>query len=105
MGFLEFSFLLMSACAITFGLILLGEKILRNLSSRMINPVILLLGSLTFTYSVLLLITYLLPYNFQMTYFLLAGMIIVLNRYWFGHFSKSTGEMKAFSVSGKRLAK
>lgn len=103
MGFIEFSFLLISAIAITFLLLALGEKMIRKLSSKTIGPVVQLLGSLCFAYSILLVLVYLLPLNLEMKYFLLAGMIIVLNKYWFGHFSQSTEEMKAFSCDGERF--
>lgn len=83
----------------------LGEKMIHKLSSITIGPVVQLLGSLVITYSILLIMVYLLPLNLEMKYFLLAGMIIVLNKYWFGHFSESQEEMKAFSCDGDRLGK
>lgn len=87
MSFAEFTFLLM----------MLGEKMMGNLISTS-NPIIQLLGSLVFTYGVLLFSISIFQLHFQIVYFLAAGGVIIFNRYWMGHFARKEPKMKALSI-------
>lgn len=100
MSFAEFTFLLVGAIIVTFLLMMLGEKIMRDLISTS-NPILQLLGSLVFTYGVLLFSIAIFQLHFQIVYFLAAGGIIIFNRYWMGHFSQEEPELKALSIQEK----
>lgn len=96
--FTEFSAFLIGAIIVVWLLLLVVEKFICKLSWIRIHPIIRSMTSLIFVYSLLFIMTHYFLITFQMAYFLTAGVIIILNKYWLGHF---TAEQSAVSTEEK----
>lgn len=84
--FIEFLALMLGAVVVVYLLLTAVEKTICHVNWIKDHPVIRLMISLVFVYVLLLAGMQYVFMSFQMPYFLIAGAIIILNQYWFGHF-------------------
>ncbi|AOV08579.1 hypothetical protein [Sporosarcina ureilytica] len=105
MYFTEFLLLMGSAIVITMLLMYLGAKTMLLITPKGIGPFIIMLGSLTFTFALLSIVSFGFNMKINMNYFMIASAIIVLNKYWFGHFEKTKRqeEMKALPTRMEKV--
>lgn len=98
MYFTEFLVLMLVALAVVWLLLVLSEKVICQFKGLEIHRIIRLMISLAFVYGLLLITAHYFYTTFQMTYFLIAGGIILLNKYWFGYFHSNQHEDSRFSA-------
>ncbi|MFJ7935298.1 hypothetical protein [Sporosarcina sp. NPDC096371] len=87
MGLFTFLAIIVGALLVTFVLMMVGEKIIDLVVRESCTPFIKIIGSLVFALGVLFAIMFSVDKVSGIGVFLLSGIVIVLNKYWFGHFS------------------
>ena len=87
MGLLEFLAMMAGALLVTFVLMVVGEKIISLVAQEKCAPLIKIIGSLVFALGVLAIFMYNVDRVSGISIFILSGSIILLNKFWFGHFS------------------
>lgn len=87
-GLFDFLAMMAGATLVTFILMMVGEKIISLVVRESCAPLIKIIGSLVFTFVILSVVMYNLDKVSGIGIFLLSAGVIVLNKYWFGHFSR-----------------
>jgi hypothetical protein len=83
----EFLVLMTSTTFVMLLLMLLGEKLITILALREISPFYKIVGSLILAIGSVAIVFYIFTLSMDFYYYLLAGAIILLNKYWLGHFT------------------
>ena len=83
----EFLVLMMYAIIVTLLLMLLGEKLITTLSPIEVPALHKIVGSLIFSIVSVAIVVYISPITVDFNFYLLAGGIILFNKYWLGHFT------------------
>ncbi|MCZ2260298.1 hypothetical protein [Sporosarcina sp. G11-34] len=88
MYFSEFLLLIVSAIIVTLVLMMIGEKVILLIIPTDVHPLYRIVGS--FAFAIILISIFVSGFNMEtgINLYLLSGAIILLNKYWFGHFSK-----------------
>jgi len=86
-GLFDFLAMLAGATLVTFVLMMVGEKIISLVVRESSAPFIKIIGSLAFALGILFVFMYNIDKVSEVGIFLLSGSVIILNKYWFGHFS------------------
>ncbi|WP_342513593.1 hypothetical protein MKY34_02015 [Sporosarcina sp. FSL K6-1522] len=88
MGLVEFLAMMVGALLVTFILMVVGEKIISLVIRENCAPFIKIIGSLVFALGILSVCMYSIDKASEVSIFMLSGSIILLNKFWFGHFSR-----------------
>ncbi|MER2088407.1 MAG: hypothetical protein ABS920_01635 [Sporosarcina sp.] len=92
MELFDFLAMMVSAVILTLLFMIIGEKVISKTFGQNVTPSIRIIGSLVFAIVILSALMFGLG-KFSAVYAcLLSGLIIVFNKYWFGHFSKERAE-------------
>lgn len=88
MYFSEFLLIIVSAIILTLVLMMIGEKMILLISPADAHPLYRIVGSFAFAIIVISIIVSGFNMETGINLYLLSGAIILLNKYWFGHFTK-----------------
>lgn len=102
MYFSEFLVLMISAIIVMLLLMFLGEKLVTILTPSETPLFYKIVGSFIYAIGSVAIVFYIFTPTMDFYYFPLAGAIILLNKYWFGHFTKSERNMKALTTYERR---
>jgi hypothetical protein len=92
MGLFAFLGLMVSAIILTFIFMMIGEKVISKIFRNNVTPFIKIVGSLVFAIVILSALMFGLGKVSGIYACLLSGLIILFNKYWFGHFSEERAE-------------
>ena len=87
MYFSEFLLLIVSAVIVTLVLMMIGEKLILLLIPVNMSPLYRIVGSLIFAIILISIVVSGLGMETGIHVYVLSGAVILLNKYWFGHFS------------------
>lgn len=87
-GLFTFLAIMAGALLVTFVLMMIGEKIISLVVRESCTPFIKIIGSLVFALGILFVFMYTIDKASGINIFLLSGGVILLNKFWFGHFSR-----------------
>ena len=87
MGLFDFLAMMVGAVTLTFIFMVIGEKVISKIIRKSGSPFIRIVGSLVFAVVILSALMFGLGKISFGYACLLSGVIILFNKYWFGHFS------------------
>ena len=103
MYFSELLILMISAIIVIYFLMLLGEKLIITLSPGEVASVYKIVGSFLFAIATVVIVVNLFNLRIDFKFYLLAGGIILINKYWLGHFAKDKIRNESLSECKKKV--
>lgn len=104
MYFSEFLLLIVTATIVTLILMLIGEKLIAFLIRNNSTPFYKIVGSFIFAIASVTTSVFIFDVTIDFNLYLLAGGIILLNKYWLGHFTEGKRNVKALTTYKEKVA-